>query len=107
MSTKRKTRLEQVQEIVNSKDTDFQTKFQKLKQAEIRWKSKQLSLKKAIETLEKEKKDVDEALEASKKCQSDVNAIINERLGVTNVRVEPALAATPTTPKPQNTASMQ
>ena len=72
MSTKRKTRLEQVQEIVNSKDTDFQTKFQKLKQAEIRWKSKQLSLKKAIEALEKEKKDVDEALAASEKFQNDV-----------------------------------
>lgn len=87
MSTKRKTRLEQVQEIVNSKDTDFQTKFQKLKQAEIRWKSKQLSLKKAIEALEKEKKDVDEALTASEKFQNDVNTIINERLGVRDIMV--------------------
>ena len=104
MSSKRKTKLEQVREIVSNSDTDFQTKFQKLKQAEIRWKAKQTELKKAIEALEKEKKEVDEALAASEKYQNDVNAIINERLGVANVRVEPAFVATP---KPQNTASMQ
>lgn len=107
MGTKRRTRLEQVVEIISDASTDFQTKFQKLKQAEIRWKAKQAELKRAIEALEKEKKEVDEALAASEKYQNDVNAIINERLGVTNVRVEPALAATPTTPKSQNTASMQ
>ena len=107
MGTKRRTRLEQVVEIISDASTDFQTKFQKLKQAEIRWKAKQAELKRAIEALEKEKKEVDEALEASKKYQSDVNAIINERLGVTNVRVEPSFAATPTTPKQQNTTSAQ
>lgn len=107
MSSKRRTKLEQIVEIISDASTDFQTKFQKLKQAEIRWKAKQTELKKAIEALEKEKKEIDEALAASEKFQSDVNAIINERLGVANVRVEPAFAATPTTPKQQNTTSAQ
>ena len=107
MSSKRRTKLEQIVEIISDASTDFQTKFQKLKQAEIRWKAKQAELKRAIEALEKEKKEIDEALAASEKFQSDVNAIINERLGVANVRVEPAFAATPTTPKQQNTTSAQ
>ena len=106
MSSKRRTKLEQIVEIISDASTDFQTKFQKLKQAEIRWKAKQTELKKAIEALEKEKKEV-EALAASEKYQNDVNAIINERLGVANVRVEPAFVATPTTPKQQNTTSAQ
>ena len=46
-----------------------------------------MSLKKAIEALEKEKKDVDEALAASEKFQNDVNTIINERLGVRDIMV--------------------
>lgn len=100
MSTKRRTRLEQVVEIISDTNTDFQAKFQKLKQAEIRWKTKQAELKRAIEALEKEKKDVDEALAASEKFQNDVNTIINERLGVRDIMVA-------TQPKPQNTASMQ
>ena len=107
MSSKRKTKLEQVQEIINNKYADFQTKFQKLKQAEIRWKAKQAELKMAIESLEKEKKEIDEALAASEKFQSDVNAIINERLGVHSMRVESTLIAAPTTPKQQNTTSVQ
>lgn len=57
MSSKRRTKLEQIVEIISDASTDFQTKFQKLKQAEIRWKAKQTELKKAIEALEKEKKE--------------------------------------------------
>lgn len=107
MSSKRKTKLEQVQEIINNKDMDFQTKFQKLKQAEIRWKAKQAELKRAIESLEKEKKEVDDAIVESEKYQKRVNDILNERLGVHSMRVEPTLIAAPTTPKQQNTTSIQ